>query len=279
ILFFIFLFGLIIGSFLNCLIYRIHEGKSVGGRSFCPHCKQQIAWYDNLPVLSFVLLKGKCRHCRKRISWQYPAVELMTGILFVISFLLNSRYSIQDTNFQFSIFNFQTISNIQYPISIFFTSNFLLLTLRDFFLVSVMIIIFIYDLRWYLILDKITLPAAGIVLILNILLGFSLWNLLISGIIGGSFFLFQFLISKGKWIGGGDIRLGFLMGVALGWKMLLLALFLAYILGSIIGISLIISNKKKWGSQIPFGVFLSVATIVVLFWGDKLLGWYLNLFY
>ncbi len=262
IIIFVFLFGLIIGSFLNCLIWRLHKDEGILNRSYCPKCKKQIAWYDNIPVLSFLLLGGKCRHCKQKISRQYPMVELATGVLFVIAFIYN---------FQFPISNFQTISKL-------FISYFLLLTLKDWFLIAVMIIIFIYDLRWYLILDIITLPACIIVFILNLFLGFDWINLLISGIIGGSFFLIQFIISRGKWIGGGDIRLGLLVGLALGWPNVIVAIFLAYFIGSLIGIGLLVTGKKKWGSKLPLGVFLSVATVVVLFWGEGIVGWYFNLF-
>ena len=101
--------------------------------------------------------------------------------------------------------------------------------------------------------------------------------MLISGIIGGSFFLIQFLISRGKWIGGGDIRLGLLMGLALGWPMVLVAILLAYLIGSLVGIGLILYKKKQWSSQIPLGIFLSTATVIALFWGQGILNWYLNL--
>ena len=276
ILSFIFLFGLCIGSFLNCLIYRLHEGKSLGGRSFCPKCKHQIAWYDNIPVLSFVLLRGKCRHCSGTISWQYPVVELITGVLFVIAFGINFHPFGYE---QFSIFNFQTISNFQFPISNILISQYpsILTLLFDWFLISIMTIIFIYDLKWYLILDIITLPACAVVIILNLLIGMSWQNMLISGIIGGSFFLLQFLISRGKWIGGGDIRLGLLMGLSLGWPLILVALFLAYIIGSVVGVYLIFTKKKEFGSQIPLGIFLSVASIITLFWGNGLLAWYIRI--
>jgi prepilin signal peptidase PulO-like enzyme (type II secretory pathway) len=154
ILFFIFVFGLIIGSFLNCLIWRLRKKESLMGRSYCPKCKNQIAWYDNVPVLSFILLGGKCRHCHKPISWQYPVVELVTGILFVAAFIIN---------FQFSISNFQTISNFQFP------NMFIIQLFRDWFLIAVMIVIFIYDLRWYLILDSVVLPACLVVFIFNLM--------------------------------------------------------------------------------------------------------------
>ena len=260
IFFFIFLFGLIIGSFINCLIWRLHKKESILGRSYCPKCKKQIAWHDNIPILSFLFLKGKCRHCRQKISWQYPAVELVTGILFVLAFIVNfpapGWFALGG---QFSIINYIKL-------------------IRDLFIIAVMVIVFIYDLRWYLILDAVTLPAAAVVFILNLMLGFSLFNLLISGIIGGSFFLLQFIVSKGKWIGGGDIRLGLLMGVILGWPLVLAAIFLAYFIGSFVGLGLIILKKKTWGAKIPLGIFLSSATVLVLFWGSEIFDWYLNLF-
>ena len=257
ILIFVFLFGLIFGSFLNCLIWRLHKNESMMGRSCCPKCKKQIAWYDNIPLLSFIILKGKCRYCKKFISWQYPIVELITGLLFVVAF----------------INNFQIISNFQF---LNISPNLLLFTLRDWFLICVMIIIFIYDLRWYLILDIVSLPACLIVFLFNLFLGFSWQNLLIAGIIGCSFFLSQFIISKGKWIGGGDIRLGLLMGLALGWPNVLVAILIGYFIGSFVGVGLIVFGKKKWSSQVPLGVFLSTATVITLFWGEVIAQWYLS---
>ncbi|MCK4539941.1 prepilin peptidase [Candidatus Parcubacteria bacterium] len=266
ILFLVFVFGAVIGSFLNCLIWRLHKKKTILGRSICLHCRKQIAWYDNIPLLSFIILRGKCRHCAKKISWQYPAVEFVTGVLFVIAFLGNQESGIRNQGL--FVFNFSLIPN----------SLFFIHLIRDWFIVSVMIIIFIYDLRWYLILDIITLPACAVVFIFNLLLGFNWQNLLISGIIGGSFFLLQFAVSRGKWIGGGDIRLGLLMGLALGWPMILTALYIAYISGSVIGIYLLAAKKKQWGGRIPFGVFLTTATVISLFWGDELVSFYWGLF-
>ena len=262
ILIFVFVFGLIIGSFLNCLIWRLHEkiplipftkGGDKWKRSYCPKCRKQIAWYDNIPVLSFVILGGKCRKCGKTISWQYPIVEFITGVLFVVSFYLSYRVAIYDLSFIIKL-------------------------IRDWFIIAVMIVIFIYDLRWYLILDVITLPACVIALIINLWLNYSWQNLLISGIIGGSFFLIQFVISKGKWIGGGDIRLGLLIGLALGWPGVLVAIIISYFIGSAVGLSLIAFGKKKWGSEVPLGVFLAVGTIITLFWQTQILNWYLNMF-
>jgi len=269
ILIFVFIFGLIIGSFLNCLIWRLYKKEGLMNRSYCPKCRKQIAWYDNIPVLSFIMLRGRCRHCKKTISWQYPIAELLMGILFVASFIINlSQVAlIELPNFQFPISNFQTI----------FNSQFLIKVLRDWLLIFVMTVVFIYDLRWYMILDIVTLPACLIMFILNLVLGFSLWNLLISGIIGGSFFLIQFIISKGKWIGGGDIRLGLLIGLSLSWPGVLTAIIISYFIGSIVGVGLILVGKKQWGSEVPLGVFLTVGTIITLFWQTQILNWYLNI--
>src|SRR3989339_522299 len=262
-LFISFIAGLAIGSFLNCLIWRLHEEKTILGRSMCTKCKKIIAWYDNIPLLSFIILRGKCRHCGAKISWQYPVVEFFTAVLFVMAMVVNLK---------FVFFNFYSILNFE--TSQFLTSYFFLLTLKSWFIISVMTIIFIYDLKWYLILDIVTLPACAIIFALNFATGQNWQNLLISGIIGASFFLIQFVVSRGKWIGGGDIRLGLLMGLTLGWPMVLVAIFLAYIIGSIVGIFLLLTKKKSLGSQIPLGIFLAPATIIVLFWGEGILQWY-----
>ncbi|MFH1745303.1 MAG: prepilin peptidase [bacterium] len=241
---FAFLFGLIIGSFINCLVWRLYKNESMMNRSYCPNCRKMISWYDNIPVISYLLLKAKCRKCLGKISCQYPLVEIITGILFALAFYINHAFSVQ--------------------------------LFLNWLIIFVMIIIFIYDLRWYLILDIITLPACVIIFLLNIYIGISWQNLLLSGAIGGGFFLLQFIVSRGKWIGGGDIRLGLLMGFALGFPMILVAIFLAYIIGSVASLGLLASGKKQWSSKIPLGIFLSTATIITLFWGDKMLGWYLG---
>lgn len=268
-LIFVFSFGLIIGSFLNCLIWRLHKKETVLGRSYCPHCRHQLVWYDNVPVLSYALLGGKCRYCRKTISPQYPLVELVVGALFLFSFLVeSSRLQVVGGSLQLSVFSLQL--------------------LRDWFVVSVMVIIFIYDLRWYLILDKVTFPAMATVIVFNLLSEFATadgvpilsWhNWLISGIIGGSFFLLQFVATRGKGIGGGDLRLGLLMGLILGWQNLIVALFVAYFSGSIVGLSLIAAGKKQWGSKLPFGVFLAPATVIALFWGQPIWQWFAHWLY
>jgi len=247
---FAFIFGLMMGSFLNCYIWRLREKESMWGRSHCPKCRHKISWYDNIPVLSYLILRAKCRYCGRGIAMQYLAVELITGILFVLVLKIN----------------FESMIN----------NEFLIYLIRDWFIVCVMVIIFIYDLRWYLILDRITLPAIFIVFIINLFLGFSALNLLLAMAVGGGFFYLQFIVSGGRWIGGGGIRLGVLMGAILGWPQILVALFLAYIVGSVFSLGLVALKRKKLKSEIPFGTFLTVATVIALFWGDIILDWYLG---
>jgi len=129
-----------------------------------------------------------------------------------------------------------------------------------------------------LILDIVIWPAVVFVFVANIFLGFSFLNLLIGLVIGGGFFYLQYAISKGKWIGGGDILLGILMGVILGWPMILTALYIAYILGGVVAITLLLMKKKKFGNEIPFGTFLALATFVTMLYGEVIYNWYLNLF-
>lgn len=260
----IFIYGLLVGSFLNCLIWRLYKEESLMGRSYCPKCKSKIVWFDNIPVLSYLFLRGKCRQCKKKISIQYPLIELVTAFLFVFVLFLNN---------QILIINNQAILNNQL-----FNIESLLL-LKNLVLVCIMIVVFVIDLRWYLILDKVTIPAAIFFFFINILLGVSWISLLVCGAIGAGFFLIQFLVSNGKWIGGGDIRLGLVMGFAFGrLDLLILAMMLAYFIGSFIGVGLMIAGKKSMSSKLPLGVFLSVATLITLFYGENILEWYFMFF-
>ncbi len=256
---FIFAFGLIIGSFLNCFIWRLHKNETLLGRSYCPRCLKKISWFDNIPVFSFLVLLGKCRKCKKAISLQYPIVEFIVGALFLLIFKYRSLgFEVLDT--------WQLWQHV-------------LLLLRDWFMISVMTVIFVYDLKWYLILDKVTLPSAAIFFVVNLILGVSIFDLVLCGLVGAGFFLTQFLISNGKWIGGGDIRLGLLMGVFFGrLDYLILAIMIAYFIGSAIGIAMIIFGKKKWRSKVPLGTFLTVSTIITTLWADLILEWYWGLF-
>ncbi|MBI2436673.1 MAG: prepilin peptidase [Candidatus Magasanikbacteria bacterium] len=222
----IFIAGLCLGSFLNALEWRIYNKISLfDARSKCSQCGTQLKWYDNIPLLSFVQLRGKCRACKKHISWQYPLVELSI-VVWILSF------------------------------------------------------IFIYDFKYQEVLDAMAfIPAILIFVIKFAVFGVSWQDMAIGAVIGSGFFLLQYLVSKGKWVGGGDIRIGLLMGVILGWDLLLLALWIAYIVGAIVSVILLVVKKKNMKSQIAFGTFLSVATLVVMVWGEGILSFYLSFLY
>jgi len=255
--FIIFIFGLIIGSFLNVVIFRLKlKEQFIIGHSKCPNCSHDLGFWDLIPVFSFIFLKAECRYCRASISWQYPAVELSTALLFVFGY--------------YHYFSLNAGLITQLPVLLEY-SAYLVFT-------CFLTVIFVYDFKYYLILDKVSLTAFLAAAFLNILSGKPWQNLLLASLAVGGFFLLQFIVSKGKWIGGGDIRLGLVMGAMLGWPQVLAALFLAYILGSIVGLSLVLFKKKGWKSQLPFGTFLAPATLVVYLWGNSLIKWYFGIF-
>lgn len=247
----VFALGLIIGSFLNVVIYRLRIGQSLMGRSFCTKCQVRIAWYDNIPIISYIILGGRCRKCRESISWYYPAVEGSTALLYLLAY---------------------------FALEPVLTAHTMMVLLTQFVFIAILVVIFVYDLKWYLILDVVTIPAMIFAFITNVYLGHIWWNVIAAGALGGGFFLLQYLVSGGKWIGGGDVRLGALMGLMLGYPMILVALMLAYLIGSAISLPLVFIGKRQMGDKIPFGTFLSVATIITLLYGESLLRWYLSLF-
>lgn len=246
----VFIFGLIIGSFLNCVIYRLDSGKSfLKGRSFCPKCKHILAWYDLVPVISYLMLAGKCRYCKKVISIQYPLVELATALLFI------------------AVFNFDHATK----------------TIYLFITLSLFIIIFVFDLKHYIIPDKVVLPAIAISLIYNIFLLLTnditlriFLNFIYAGFFPALFFFLLFFLSQGKWMGFGDVKLALFMGLFLGFPKILVALFLAFMFGAIIGLGLIAFGNKTIKSELPFGPFLISGTILALFFGTSLINWYLS---
>lgn len=239
---FIFVLGTIIGSFLNCVIYRLEIGKSfIEGRSFCPYCKHDLSFLDLIPVFSFLALKGKCRYCKKSISIQYPLVELATAILFLSIF-----------NFQFSILNI--------------------------FISCLLIVIFVYDLKYFLIPDEAVLLGVMACLFNIFFNKLLIANYFLGAIIASGFFLLIYLVSKGRWMGFGDVKLAFLMGLFLSFPNVLSALFLAFFIGSIIGLIQIGLGKKTMKSEIPFGPFLVIGTFIVMFFGSTIINWYQGLY-
>ena len=246
--FIIFILGVSVGSFLNVLIDRLPREESfLIGRSYCESCKTRLRWYDLIPIFSFVILKAKCRYCRSRISYYYPVVELTTGFLFVAVLFLIGGFSI----------NFITIINLIYYL----------------FIMSGLIVIFFTDLKYGIIPDKVIYPAVAIASLFLIANHQSpVANRVFSAIGAFLFFLLIFLVTRGRGMGFGDVKLAFLIGLILGFPKIVVSLYVAFLTGALVSIILILGKKKKFkGSTIPFGPFLAIGTLIALFWGDVVL--------
>lgn len=258
--YFVFLFGLILGSFLNCLIWRLYSKESILGRSYCPNCRHQLAWYDNIPVLSFIFLKGKCRHCQQSISRQYPLVELSLAILFSLVFIFwRNSFSLLAINDYLSL-------------------GFILHVARDWIFIFLLVLVFVYDLRWQKIPMLAIWPGIFFVALFSLLLGTPLHSLLLAIFLGASFFLIQYLVTRGKGLGSGDIYLGALLGARFViLSHLGLAIFSSYMIGSSVAIFLVLKNKKKMKSRLALGPFLVLGALISLFFAKEILTWYLSL--
>lgn len=254
----IFVLGLIVGSFLNVVICRLKTKEKIAlSRSHCPRCKEKLKFQDLIPLLSFVIQKGKCRYCHKKISWQYPLVELATAVCFLLVFL--KSYDLE-FSIQYSVFSILTF----------------------WFFSAILIIIFVYDLKHYLIPNKVVYPAIVITFIIKILLSilntqYSILDIIIGALIPGVFFLILVLISKEKWMGAGDIKLGFLCGLMLGYPDILVALFISFVAGAIIGIILMLFRSKTLKDKLPYGTFLTASTFITFLFGNQIVDWYMRL--
>lgn len=240
---FVFTLGLLIGSFLNVCIYRIPENISVAkGFSFCPACKNRIQPYDLIPVISYLFLKGSCRYCKSHISIKYPLVELSTGLLFILVF------------FQFGLTPFAGLVAL---------------------LVSVLVAVTFIDLKYQIIPDGLVLTifAAGIPA--AFLSGLSPWEHVIGFFAVSVLLLIIAFLSNGG-MGGGDIKLMAAAGLFLGWKLIVLSLMIASIVGAIISVGLLVLKKADRKSMVPFGPFLSIGIIISALYGNILIQWYLD---
>lgn len=256
------IFGLVIGSFLNVVIYRLKAKKSVvRGRSFCPHCQKTLKFADLIPLFSFICQKGKCRYCNQKISWQYPLVEFFTALTFLLVYL------------KFQPLDFFSGGELRFPL--FYD---LALVICYWLFAALLIIIFAYDLKHYLIPDRIVWPGAILALLFSFLNPNVDWlQALIGSAIVSGFFALIILLTKGKGMGWGDVKLGLFIGALLGWQVSLLALFIAFVGGSLVGIGLIIAKKKKLKSQVPFGTFLTASAFICMLWGVEIVRWYLGM--
>jgi leader peptidase (prepilin peptidase)/N-methyltransferase len=240
----VFLVGLFIGSFLNVCICRIPCGESViFPPSKCPGCGRRLTPVELVPVLSFLVQRGRCRGCGSVVSWRYPGVELLTGLVYAVLFW----------RFGWPAFLMQAV------------------------FYSVLIVVFFIDLDHQIIPNRLVLILLGMALIMQVLgpaigLREALWG----GLLGGALFLLLAVISRGG-MGGGDIKLVAAFGLWFGWMKLLPLLFFAFLGGGTVGALLLLTGVKKRKDGIPFGPFLVFAAFVVTVWGDRILSWYLRL--
>ena len=255
-----FYFGCILGSFLNVVILRLPQDESLNGRSHCSHCRHLLSWLDLFPIFSYVFLAGRCRYCKQKFSIRYLVFEVITGLLFAVAFWL-----------------IKPVDLIGY-----------LLLAKAWILLSASLVVFMVDLEHFLIFDSVLLFAGIPILALNIFLDlvnksffWSIHALTVGGLFAGGLFAGIFyllwLFSKGKWIGFGDVKLMLLLGLALGWPNTAAAWLLAYFIGTAFALPLLATGKKHLSSRLPFGCFLSLSAVLVLFYGRVLGDWYLGL--
>ncbi len=246
----IFLFGLVVGSFVNVCIYRLPRHESIAfPASHCPNCKTPVRPWHNIPIIGFLMLMGKCRACESRISWRYPLVELLHGLGFL--FILRQFGPSPQTLVYLAFFS------------------------------SLVAVIFI-DLSHQIIPDVITLPGIviGVVAASTILPPGPLDSIIGLFLGGGIFYLVAILslkILKKEGMGGGDIKLIAMIGAFLGWQGVLLTIFLASLSGAIIGILMILLRGRSRADLIPFGPYLAFGAVTSLFWGSGILHWYFSL--
>ena len=238
--------GAIVGSFLNVVIVRLPLGESVvTPRSRCLSCGTAIQWFDNLPVVSYLVLRGRCRECGASIAWRYPLIEAGTAGLFALA-------------------AWRTTSLADLLIGCLF--------------LSALVTIASIDLERQLIPDRITLPGVAVGFLTSFLGTRVSWLESLLGIFAGGAILFAVIVLSGGGMGGGDMKLGAMMGAFLGYKLALLALFLAVIGGGFVALALLSTGIRRRKDPIPFGPFLAIAGAVAILWGEAVLTWYLRAF-
>lgn len=250
---YVFILGTTIGSFLNVLIDRLPHERSILGRSRCDKCKHILSWYDLLPLLSFLMLRGKCRYCGDKIPSVIPFIELITGVLFVV---------VMQNSFQHP---FEILNPVQDD----------LIKIVYLGIISCLIVIFFADAKYHIIPDSIQITIFILSLLLFIVQGQQLQFIivrLVYGVVIMSPILLLYLLTKGKGMGFGDVKLAFVIGFLMGGIGGFLVLYLAFISGAVVGLFLIIFKRRKMKYKIAFGPFLVLGILTMLFWSDKIIN-------
>jgi leader peptidase (prepilin peptidase)/N-methyltransferase len=270
--------GLVIGSFLNASLWRYEKRISLAGRSMCPKCKTKIAWYDNIPIVSYVILLGKCRHCKRPIPARYPLVEIITAMTFLLVSIYSSPGRLVYEWFNGVCAASPIITSQRISLDIVSLSILLIIF-------SLLIFIAIYDLRTKEIPNGFSLSFALLSFMYTAMYIFggsaslkSLYLYLLTAIVAFMFFYGFVYFSKETWMGGGDAKLAFGMGLLLGPINTFLAILLASWVGASYGVGLMIFKKAGRKTEVPFGPFLVLGTLVSLLFGSQLIRWYVKIF-
>jgi len=253
---FVLLIGFSFGSFIGALTYRVPRGISIYSkkRSFCPDCKYSLAWYDNIPLLSYLLLGGKCRNCHKSISVREPLIELFTGSLFVLIYTALINCSAVSSSEQICLWS-TALGSWVYPLFLFLGTTFM--------------VIFVIDTEHMVIYDELVFFLFTLVAFLLILVRPDVLFLnLFAGFIAGLLLLILNLVTRGRGMGLGDAKLAIVGGLILGWPGSVVWLFLSFIIGAIFGIFLLVTRRVTLGRQIPFGPYLVISFFGVLIFGN-----------
>lgn len=254
----LFIFGLITGSLISAITWRLPRGLNyVNDRSKCDKCNTKISWYDNIPLFSYLVLAGKCRSCGKKISARYPLIELSTGIIFVMTYLFSCV-----PNLGFNVSPVCYINDLK-----FLALPYLL------FIAALMIAIFVTDFELQIIPDEFVLLGLMITFpFFPLFARKQMYEHYFAGFLAGGFLLLLHFLTKGRGMGLGDVKLALLVGMILGLKLAMMWLYLAFVIGAIVGIILIKLQKTQFGRHIAFGPFLVISFFVVLFWGESMAG-------
>lgn len=251
----IFVIGLCVGSFVNMLVYRTAVQYKITNyklritnekRSFCDYCGRQLRWYENVPVVSWLVQRGKTKCCGKKLDWSYPLVEMGVGILFIIT-----DYQLRITNYHFGAVNYWQLG-------------------IGLVIITLLVFSAVFDAKYMILPDFSTLILV-IIAFLGVL--FDERNILpylVSAAGAAGFLLFLHILTKGKGMGMGDVKLAFFMGMLLGWPKVVMAFYVAFISGAIVGGAMLLIKKLKRKSLIPFGPFLILGTIVAWWWGENI---------
>jgi leader peptidase (prepilin peptidase)/N-methyltransferase len=242
--------GLCVGSFLNVCIYRVPRGGSLlRPRSRCPGCEHELGWYDNIPVISYLLLLGRCRRCRSRINPRYPIVEVLTAAVFLLHYMVFGLTALLFVRLLFA---------------------------------CALIVLFAIDLEHQILPNVITLPGVAAGLVFSLVFPPGVLDALLGALVGGGVLWLMaeayYRYSGQEGMGGGDIKMLAMIGAFLGWQLALVTLMLSSVMGSAVGLALILARRGSGKRALPYGTFLAVAALVGSLFGESLLNWYTGLY-